>query len=72
MADHSLRKYLQKRTTEELEDILGYCLQEVHYANYEHVILEILSILNDRYVPDVTSKMAHRVQELLLRYIPKD
>ena len=48
MIDHSLRGYLQRRTTEELEAILAYCLREENYQNYEYVILEILSVLRQR------------------------
>ena len=72
MADHSLRGYLNRRSTEELNAILAYCLQEENYASYEHVILEILSVLNDRFVPDDTSKLALWVKEMLLRYKAKD
>ena len=32
--DHSIREYLNKRTTEELEAILSYCLKEENYKNY--------------------------------------
>lgn len=48
MPDHSLQGYLKRRTTEELDAILAYCLQEGNYVNYEHVIIEILSILHER------------------------
>ena len=49
MADHSLRGYLERRTIEELDALLAYCLQE---ANYQHVILEIVSVLKDRSAPE--------------------
>ena len=48
MADYSLRGYLERRTTEELDAILAYCLREENYANYEYAICEILEILNKR------------------------
>ena len=48
MTDHSLRGYLQRRTTKELEDMLAYCLQEENYVNYEQIILEILKIFRER------------------------
>ena len=47
MTDHSLRGYLQRRSTKELERVVAYCLEE-NYANYEHVILEILRIFRER------------------------
>ena len=72
MTDHSLRGYLQRRSTKELETMLAYCLQEENYANYEHVILEILRVLNDRFVPDVNSEQARWFKERLLQYKPKD
>ena len=62
---------LQEQTTEELEAILAYCLQETHYADYQHTILEILGILEDRCVPDLNSEAALWVREQLLRYVPK-
>lgn len=48
MIDCSLQGYLKRRTTEELDAILAYCLQEENYVNYEHVIMEIFSILRER------------------------
>ena len=48
MTDHSLRGYLQRRSTKELERVVAYCLEEENYANYEHVILEILRIFRER------------------------
>ncbi len=72
MADHSLRGYLKRRTTEELDSLLAYYLQETNHENYEHTILEILHVLKERYVPERTSEAALRVKELLLRHKPKD
>ena len=54
MEDHSLRGYLKRQSTEELDSILQYCLQEENYANYEFVILEILHILDERGLPEVS------------------
>ena len=48
LSDHSLRGYLERRTKEELDAILTYCMQEKNYANYEHVILEIVKIMYER------------------------
>jgi len=48
MIDCSLQGYLKRRTTEELDAILAYCLQEENYVNYERVIMEIFSILRER------------------------
>ena len=72
MEDHSLRGYLRRRSTEELDSLLAYCLQEENYANYDYAILDILSVLNERFVPEGTSELALRVKEMLLRYKPKD
>ena len=72
MEDHSLRGYLKRRSTKELEAILAYCLQEANYVKYEEVILQVLSILDDRFVPDVSPELALRVKEMLLRYNPKN
>ena len=72
MTDHSLQGYLQRRSTKELETMLAYCLQEENYANYKHVILEILNVLNDRFVPDIHSKQARWIKEKLLQYKPQD
>jgi len=72
MINHTLHNYLKKRSTEELDSLLAYCLREANYANYEHVILEILRILNDHFVPDITSELALRAKEMLLCYKPKD
>lgn len=48
MEDHSLRGYLQRRTTEELESMLIYCVEGKNYIKYELAILEILKILRQR------------------------
>ncbi len=69
MADHSLRGYLGRRSTDELIVLLAYYLQK---ANYIHVVLEILRLLNDRFVPGDTSESALRVRQLLSRYHAQD
>ena len=51
---------------------MAYCLQEANYVKYEEVILQVLSILDDRFVPDVSPELALRVKEMLLRYNPKN
>lgn len=48
MMFHSIGRYLKRRSTEELEAILVYCLEGENYAAYERVILEILRILRLR------------------------
>lgn len=48
MKDHSLRGYLQRWTTEELDAVLACFLEGDNYIQYEHAILEILSILRER------------------------
>lgn len=72
MEDHSVRGYLNRRTTEELEGMLQYYLQEHIYKNYEMQILAILDILEERFVPDFTSEQFVRAKEFLLRYKKKD
>ena len=42
--DHSTRKYLSRRSTEELEGFLKYCLNK---GDYRDVVLEILEILKE-------------------------
>ena len=54
--DYSLGAYLRRRTTEELEDMLAYCLQEENYVNYEQVILEILRIFRERDAQEIAIK----------------
>lgn len=71
MEDYSIRGYLKRRSTEELDAMLLYCLQGFNYIIYEDVILEILRILDERFVPDLTSREALRVRELLLQYTQK-
>lgn len=48
MTDHSLQGYLSRRTTEELQSILRYCLQEENHENYKYVVLEILDMIQER------------------------
>lgn len=67
MEDHSLRGYLKRRSTKELEAILAYCLQDKIYEKYSREILEMLAVLNERFVPDVTSEQYIRAKELLLQ-----
>jgi len=44
MDDHSVKR----RTTKELDTMLAKYLREENYADYEHKILEILSVLEER------------------------
>lgn len=46
--DHSLRGYLGRRTTEELDHILQNCLEQNDPILDKEVILIILDILRDR------------------------
>jgi hypothetical protein len=48
--DHSVYGYLNRRSTEELEGILQFCLQD---KNYSHVIQDVLDVLEKRYLPGV-------------------
>ena len=72
MDEHSLREYFQKQPTETLEHLLNHYLQEYNYINYEHAILEILQVLEERFVPDLSSENMRRMRERLLQYKPKD
>lgn len=72
MADHSLRGYLKRQSTVELDSLLAYYLQEENYANNEYVILEILRILEERFAPDTAPDLTHHAKEMLLEYEPKD
>lgn len=72
MEDSSLFGDLERRPTEELNALLAYCLEETNYIECQHIVIEILRVLNERFVPDVTSEQAQRVRQMLLRYEPKD
>jgi len=48
--DHSVHGYLNRRTTEELEGILQFCLRE---KGYDHVVQDVLDVLEARYLPGV-------------------
>ncbi len=72
MADHSLRGYLKRRSTVELDSLLAYYLQEENYANNAHVILEKLHVLEERFEPDAAPDLTHHAKEMLLQYEPKD
>ena len=72
MADHSLRGYLKRRPTEELDFLLTYYLQEEKYANNAHVILEILGVLEERFAPNTAPELMRQAKKMLLQYKPKD
>ena len=46
--DHSLHSYLKRRSTEELDAMLKYYLEEERWKQYGKAIMEILQILEDR------------------------
>lgn len=72
MEDHSLSGYLKRRSTKELETILQYCLQGENYIHYAHTIKEILRILQECFVPDITDEAYIWLREKLLQYKPKE
>ena len=43
--EYSLQSYLARQSTEELDRILNYCLQQEQLYDYEHVIRLVLEIL---------------------------
>ena len=72
MSEHSLRAYLERQSTEKLDAMLEYYLQGDRYKHYGHAILEILHILEDRFVPDIPPEEYHYIKEKLLQYKPKE
>ena len=46
--EHSMQAYLKRRSTEELDAILGYCLAGEHWQQYEKAVMEIIQILKER------------------------
>lgn len=72
MSDHSLRAYLERRSTEELDAMLAYYLQDDRYKDYGYAILEILHVLEDRFVPDTSSEEYNYINEKLLQHKPKE
>ena len=72
MSDHSLRAYLERRSIEELDAMLAYYLQGDNYKNYGHAIVEILHILEERFLPDISPEEYSYMKEKLLRYKPED
>ena len=65
---HSLRGYLSRRSTEELEALLADYLQEDVFENYCAAIPEILAVLEERFEPDFTSEQYICAKEMLLKY----
>lgn len=72
MKKHSLRGYLRRQTTEKLDSILEFCLQGDNYKKYDFVIMEVMKILEERYVPNLDTETAKGMRERLLQYKPKD
>lgn len=63
--DHTVHGYLVSRTTEELEMILAYYLREDAYVGNEYIILDILQILEDRYIPEeIPAHVCEKCKEL--------
>ena len=46
--EHSIRRCLSRRTTEELEELLRFCLKEENFQAYCYVIPEILETFAER------------------------
>lgn len=67
MKEHSVRGYLSRRSTDELQAMLQYYLRGNRYKDYREEILMTLQILEERFVPDVTSEQYLRVKEMLLK-----
>lgn len=72
MEDHSISGYLERRTSEELEGVLEYCLQDDRYVKYEDVISQTLRILETRAAPCLVSEAVLRARKMLLRSVLKD
>ncbi len=72
MHDHSLGGYLRRRSDEELEEMLTYCLREENYANYSYAILEILRVLQERFIPDAAPDEILQIKEKLLQDKPEE
>ena len=63
MEDHSLRGYLSRRSVDELEYFLLFCLQEENLANYSYAVDEILDVLKDRVSLKIYLKWKHLAAE---------
>ena len=63
MEDHSLRGYLNRRSVDELESFLLFCLQEENLAKYSYAVEEILNVLKDRVSPEIYLKWKHLTAE---------
>ena len=61
--DHSLYGYLKRRSTEELESLLAYCLKEENYKIYQCAVLEIQSVLEERLKPGVQQAQEKPLRE---------
>jgi len=48
MTDHSLRGYLNRRTTKELQALLTFYLQKENDAHNEYIRQELLAVLQER------------------------
>ena len=61
MEDHSVRGYLRRRSTKELENMLALYLEGKNYQKYDYAIREILLILKESSIknpprPRITSQ----------------
>lgn len=66
--DHSLKGYLRRQRTEDLEEKLHFCLQGMNYIQYEDSIKVILEVLYERYetpkeIPENVKKAWERFLE---------
>ena len=66
MEDHSIRGYLKRRSIDELESLLSFCLQEENFANYRYAIGEILDVLKDRVTPEYYLNLTRRLEDNII------
>lgn len=57
MEDHSISGYLKRRTTEELESILAFCMHSPRCTHDPSIICEIQTILKDRGITDLPGEL---------------
>ena len=65
--EHSLKSDLARQSTEELDIILNYCLQQEQLSDYEHVIRLILEILWEREKDELEEKVS-----VFINYLSRD
>ena len=65
--DHSLRGYLERQSTEQLDTILQDCLEQKDIWNYEETIRLILAILWER-EKNVDYEIPAKMKEVMERF----